>query len=104
MTTLPPAARSEHPWTSHAAGVEVTRDGSRERTWQLFARVVGEHPGATAYEVGVYSGVDGIWKRAIDAERRGLIHRDGTKACPVSGKQQLRCWQGPKEPWQLEMF
>jgi len=38
-------------------------------------RVITEHPGITAGELGEVTGIDGIWKRLPELEKDGLINR-----------------------------
>ena len=52
--------------------------------------LIAQHPGITAGELGIKSGVPELWKRLSELERKGLIQRDGFALFEPTGKWQTK--------------
>ena len=61
---------------------------------------IASHPGSTAGEIGVITGVDGIWKRLPELERLGLIRRGKPTYFDGTGRYQAT-WYIPDQQLNL---
>lgn len=90
--------------TSKAAFDAIKTDGTLGRLQRVFLDALREYGPMTSAEIEEKTGSRGIWKRASELERMGLIMEAGTKTDPVTRKQvtiwQARDWSGA----QLDMF
>lgn len=84
-----PNARESDPVTSHLAGDYVTDSGSRKRMMLRLVELVRETPNKTCRELEKANGyeVGQLSKRANEAEAAGLIARNLTRKCSVSGRR-----------------
>lgn len=84
-------ARISDPETSRQAAREIERDGSRKRQENAILRLVQWHPGCTASEYELMSGIK-AHKRMAGLVRRGLIVSGEAKRCPLTGKRAQTWW------------
>ena len=60
--------RTTDPWTSQ-------QPFNKPKLKAVALDAIASHPGSNAGEIGILTGVDGIWKRLPELERLGLIVR-----------------------------
>jgi hypothetical protein len=87
-------ARTSDPWTSHAAGVKVTQDGTRARQSREAVESVHKTPGHTSAELASIHGLDryAVARRLPEVERAGFVLRGTAKTCTVTGRAALTWW------------
>ena len=92
----PPASRASDPPTSREAEKEITKSGKRETQAQHCLRVVRSHPGLTAGELGLATGLGHIpaQRRLSDLKNVGAV-RQG-EAREFHGHQQVT-WYAENE-------
>lgn len=73
------------PPTSTLAGIEVEREGTAKRHRAACLAYVSNHPGATALEVEIATGVK-AHKRLPELRESGAIRNGEIRRCSISGK------------------
>ncbi len=93
-------ARATDPVTSHAAGVQVTQDGTRAKQAREVAEAVQETPGHTSAELAGIHGLDryAVARRLPEVERAGAVRRGAAKHCTVTGRAAMTWWPVEVKP------
>ena len=94
-TQLPHAlARRTDPWTSHAAAAEVEGRSIAAGQRRLCLEEVRRHPGATAAEVAVATGLErhAPSRRLPELRAEGLVSNGPARVCSVQGRASITWW------------
>jgi len=83
-------ARATDPYTSHEGAKYVAPHLSRLH--RMTMDFIGRYPDLTARELTEATGVDGLWKRVSELERKNLIFCTDIRECTVT-KRLARTWR-----------
>lgn len=95
--------------TSTLAREQHERSGRLSANCEKVRRVIAEHDGLTAGEIGNLCGLpsEEAGRRASDLEKLGICYADGKarrRRCTVKGSTMQTWWRDPKPTTQREMF
>ncbi len=86
-------ARATDVETSHEAATELVMSGQHESQLQVVLEATRRHPGHTSAELAAVAGLDRymVARRRPDLEKRGLVSKDASSHCTVTGRR-ARIW------------
>jgi hypothetical protein len=90
-----PIAASADPWTSKAAGRQLTKSGRRDSQKGMVLECLRKYPlGVTSAELALFESLNRylVARRLPDLERDGYVQRLEAARCTVSGKFAV-CWR-----------
>ena len=93
MTLHPLIARITDPVTSKIGAAEVTSSGRRQSQMDRCLQAITRHPGKTAIELGVLTGLGHVraQRRISDLLNRGYVVQGASKPSP-SGRAAVTWW------------